>query len=96
MVAKRTPQAQQDLIEIYLDSARQFGQAQAERYTAELNECIELLASMPLMARERTELRPVVRVHHHSSHVIAYQIDRDDILIVRIVHGRRDWLREFQ
>jgi len=96
MAAKWAPQAEQDLIDIYLESIRQFGATQAERYIAELTLCVGRLASMPLMARERKAIRPPVRVHPHGSHVIVYRIDQADILIVRVMHGRRDWEREFQ
>lgn len=96
MAANWAPQAEQDLIDIYLESARQFGTAQAERYVAELNSCVAKLAAMPLMARERKAIRPPVRVHPHGSHVIVYRAGQADILIVRVMHGRRDWEREFQ
>ena len=96
MVAHWAPQAEQDLIDIYLESVRQFGTTQAEHYVAELNSCVGRLTVMPLMARERKAIRPPVRVHTHGSHVIVYRIDQADILIVRIMHGRRDWEREFQ
>jgi toxin ParE1/3/4 len=43
------------------------------------------------MARERRELNPPTRLHPYQAHVIAYTIREDDILIVRVLHGRQDW-----
>ncbi|MFH6783095.1 MULTISPECIES: type II toxin-antitoxin system RelE/ParE family toxin [Methylobacterium] len=43
------------------------------------------------MAGERRELRPPVRLHPYGAHLIVYAVERDDILIVRVLHGRQDW-----
>ncbi len=65
--------------------------AQAERYFADLRECFDLLSEQPMVARERPELNPPVRVHCHKAHVIAYLVKQDGILIVRVLEGRQDW-----
>lgn len=84
------------MVDIYLESVRQFGPRQADAYAVRLGASFELLASQPLMARERTALRVPIRVHAHGSHIIAYTIDNADIVIMRVLHQRRDWEREFQ
>ena len=39
-------------------------------------------------------LHPPVRVHRYQSHLIIYEIAEDDmVLILRVRHGREDWLR---
>ena len=43
------------------------------------------------MAREKRELRPPVRFHPYGAHLIVYVVEGDDILIVRVLHGRQDW-----
>jgi toxin ParE1/3/4 len=96
MPVKRTPQAEADLIDIFLESAQRFGTKQAEIYAAKLSACFELLETMPSMARERLEISPPVRVHFHGSHVIAYVLDGDDIVLLRVLHERRDWEGELQ
>ena len=96
MPVKRTPQAEADLIDIFLESAQRFGMKQADIYAAKLSACFELLDTLPSMARERLEISPPVRVHFHGSHVIAYAIDEDDIVILRVLHERCDWERELQ
>lgn len=96
MPVKRTPQAEADLIDIFLESAQRFGTNQAEIYAAKLSACFELLETMPSMARERLEISPPVRVHFHGSHVIVYAVEDDDIVLLRVLHERRDWERELQ
>lgn len=96
MPVKRTPQAEADLISIFLESAQRFGTRQAEIYAAKLSACFVLLETMPAMARERLEISPPVRVHFYGSHLIVYVVEGDDILLLRILHERSDWERELQ
>ncbi|MBL8556531.1 MAG: type II toxin-antitoxin system RelE/ParE family toxin [Phenylobacterium sp.] len=69
-----------------------FGEAQADRYLADLYDAFDLLAANPRIARDRTEFRRPVRVHPFKAHVIVYRADGDDVLILRLRHGREDWL----
>jgi len=91
---RTTRQAGQDIIDIYVQGAAAFGIDQAERYHEGLVKAFELLAENPLLARERKEFDPPVRLHPCQAHMIAY-ITRppDGILIVRVLHGRRAWER---
>ena len=94
MAFSLTRSAEQDLIDIYVEGYRRFGEAQAEAYAARLQSAFSLLSDFPESAREREELSPPVRVHPCGVHVIFYLVtDMKDILIVRIRHGREDWLK---
>jgi len=93
MALELTAAAERDLDNIYVDGALHFGTHQAEQYSDNLYDCLNLLASQPFMARERTELERPVRVHSHGSHLIIYQIEGRDVLILRILHRRCDWER---
>jgi len=53
---------------------------------------VDLLAANPLMGRLRTELRRPVRLHRFRSHVIVYLDENTGILVLRVLHGRQDWL----
>lgn len=88
---RTTFEADQDIIDIYIRGAEQFGVSQSERYVDDLFNTFERLADNPHMARERHELNPAMRLHPYQAHVIAYTIREDDILIVRVLHGRQDW-----
>jgi toxin ParE1/3/4 len=91
MPYRTTPLADTDIIDLYVYGARHFGAAQAELYFADLARCFDLLAERPLIARERRDLNPPVRVHFHHAHVIAYLVMADEILIVRVLDARQDW-----
>lgn len=94
MAFSLTRSAEQDLIDIYVEGYHRFGEARAEAYAARLQRAFALLAEFPELAREREELSPPVRVHSCGVHVILYLVtDTRDVLIVRIRHGREDWLK---
>lgn len=83
--------AREDFLRLYLQGYDQFGPNQAETYTAGLMAAVELLAAHPLMARERTEYDPPLRLHRYGSHLIVYRAEGAGIHVLRIRHGREDW-----
>ncbi len=92
MSYRLTRRAELDLIGIYRFGAETFGLAQADSYHDRLEAMFRLLSEQPLLARERTEIDPPVRVHPCGSHVIVYvTTDDGDVLIVRVRHGSEDW-----
>jgi toxin ParE1/3/4 len=86
-------QAQADLEGIHDYGLRHFGHMDADGYYFELLDAIELIVTQPRMSRERPELADGVRIHAHRSHVIVYRIEIDEIVVVRVLHGRQDWKR---
>jgi toxin ParE1/3/4 len=53
----------------------------------------EFLADFPRAARLRAEINPPVRAYRYQSHMILYDLDDDDIVIVlRVRHGHEDWI----
>ncbi|MCY0093949.1 type II toxin-antitoxin system RelE/ParE family toxin [Hoeflea ulvae] len=90
-----TVQAEDDIIGIAEAGLRLFGETQALSYHLQLFEMFELIAANPLMARERHEITPPVRVHPFKAHLIIYmQTQNDEILILRIRHSHEDWMDE--
>lgn len=87
-----TRKAADDILHIYVEGDARFGAAQAETYHAALERVFGIIASNPEMAREREELNPPLRVHRFQAHAIIYKIEGDDVLIVRVRHGREDWI----
>ena len=87
-----TKKAEEDLISLAEKGIELFGERQAQFYHDALFELFEVISENPKMARERVELSPPVRVHPFKAHVIIYQIEGDAIFIIRIRHGREDWL----
>ena len=95
MVYRLTNAAEEDLFNIYVEGCRQFGPAQAEAYIQKLKDTFDLLSDFPMLARKRDELAPPVRIHGCGAHIIIYDVDAmDDILVIRIRHGREDWLKQ--
>jgi toxin ParE1/3/4 len=95
------PDAEADLIEIYLTIALD-NQSAAERVYAAMKERAALLAEYPRMGQRRRELAPPARALVVGAYLILYKTypDSDDmpverIDVVRVVHGSRDLRRVF-
>lgn len=82
-----------DVERIYLESARQFGMRQADTYQAGLRGSLAVIAEHPHLARERSGFQRPVRIHFYESHVIAYLVDDQGVLVVRIVHAHQNLRR---
>lgn len=89
-------EAENDVIEAYVYGFENFGEAQAETYGQGLKECFELIAAHPRLGREHTEFTPPVRIHHHASHYIVYDIRGDDVFIIRVLPDRADLTRHLR
>lgn len=84
--------ADDDLARIATYTVEKFGVDQAIAYRDGLNRAFVFLAEFPLAARERSELRQRPRVHRYASHLIFYRVETDGVLILRVRHGREDWM----
>ena len=87
---RKTALAEQDLIDIWLYSFHMWSEEQADFYLDDLGHAIDLLAKQPLICRERTDLSPSVRIHHHNKHLIVYTVGAHEILVVRVLHDSMD------
>lgn len=86
-------QAKADMLHLYVDGAQKHGVDRAESYYAGLIRQFETLALSPKLYHQREEIAPPVRVCPYGVHVIIYIIHDEDVpFIVRIRHGREDWL----
>ncbi|WP_430450370.1 type II toxin-antitoxin system RelE/ParE family toxin [Rhodophyticola sp.] len=86
-----TPAAQGDLADIWLYTLQQWSIEQADRYADILEDTFDRLLFMPEMARDRTEFDPPVRIHPSADHLILYRIDRDHLVILRVLGAGQDW-----
>ncbi|RYM09534.1 type II toxin-antitoxin system RelE/ParE family toxin [Sphingobium cupriresistens] len=87
--------AERDLAHIAAYTVEAFGVAQALAYRDGLIRSFDFLAENPNSARLRHELNPPVRAHRFQSHLIFYDVQADGgILILRVRHGREDWLSD--
>jgi toxin ParE1/3/4 len=86
---QRHPQAEQDLIEIFLHISRDNPLA-AEKTVRAINSKCEMLARSPMGGRARPELRTDLRSFPYRAYLILYRALGDGVEIVRIVHSARN------
>jgi toxin ParE1/3/4 len=89
LAIRRTAQARVDLIEIWLYLGER-SPAAADRILDAIERLFRMLASHPLIGRERPELSPGIRSFVVMSWVVSYRAQPDAIEIVRVLHGARD------
>jgi len=82
--------AERDLIKTYLDTVKEWGIVQADKYDAELENTVDLLADNPDLGRNCDEIRNGLKRHEHGRHIIFYRKRKTDIFIIRIIHDSMD------
>jgi toxin ParE1/3/4 len=90
-----TDDAIQDLQDIYDYIAEDNIDAAADLHQEKLHQRWLPLIDQPRMGRKRDEIRSELRSITEDDYIIYYQIVRDGVLIVRILHGSRDPKRAF-
>ncbi|MBL8496487.1 type II toxin-antitoxin system RelE/ParE family toxin [Nitrosomonas sp. JL21] len=88
-----TDRAVTDLSDIADFTIQSFGIEQARFYRDGLNNCFDILADNPQLGQSATELAPSLKRFEYQSHVVFYKSQGADILIVRILHQRMDFIR---
>jgi toxin ParE1/3/4 len=87
-----TPRALDDLENIWRYTAETWSVGQADRYIDDLTGMFETIAILPMLARERREFDPPVRIHAHESHLIVYLLADNHVAILRLLGGREGWV----
>ena len=82
--------ADEDLSDIYEYTIRKFGEGQAVRYLASLDDLFGAICIEPGIGRERQDTIAELRSISHGNHSVFYKIFSDHILIVRVLHSSRD------
>ena len=87
-----TDRAEADLLAILEQGLDLFGRGQALKYREGIERAFELLEQRPRIGRLLTGLTPPVRSWSYHSHMILYDVvAKDEVIILRIRHGREDW-----
>ncbi len=85
------PQAQADIDDIAYYVFVQSGSLEtADRLIDSITTRFVLLGTHPRAGRQRDDLRPGMRTFPVGEYVIAYRIDSDDVLVLRVIRGSRD------
>jgi toxin ParE1/3/4 len=87
--------ARAELRSIYDFSVAEFGTLVAEAYLTGLRQAFDRILEFPRIGSVFPDVVPEVRVFSYRSHRIFYQIDRDMVLVVRVLHSRRDAVAVF-
>lgn len=82
--------AEQDLLDIRAFIA-QHSPVAAERMLDRFQGCILLLSAQPLIGEARADLRPYLRQMPVGNYVIFYRYIAEEVTIVRVLHGARDF-----
>jgi toxin ParE1/3/4 len=85
----RTSQAERDLIEIGLYIAAD-DPAAADRWLELVDQKCQLLATMPQLGRDRTDLVSNLRSLPVGNYIIFYKPVKEGIVVIRVLHGARD------
>ena len=83
--------AASDIYWIYEQGKRQFGERAALSYQVLLGEAVVFAAAHPLASPVRETSNGPVRVRYFGSHLIAYDVAGEDIVVVRVFHQSQDW-----
>ncbi|MCF6200453.1 MAG: type II toxin-antitoxin system RelE/ParE family toxin [Hyphomicrobiaceae bacterium] len=78
------------LEDIYIYTGNQFGEIQADAYHESFAKMFELLTDFPDMGQSADEYIASMRKFRHQSHLIFYNLQRDQITIQHILHAKQD------
>jgi len=85
------PQAEADLDDIAFYVFVQSGSVDlADRLIESISARFALLGTHPRAGRRRDDLRPGMRTFPVGDYLVLYRVERDDVLIQRVVRGSRD------
>ena len=92
MAHRLSPAAEAELDDIWYYIAKESQSIEiADRMVDSITERFSLLATHPHLGRHRDEdLRPGLRSFSVGDYVIVYRVENDDVLILHVMHGRRD------
>ena len=82
--------AENDLIEIWIYTDKEWGLLQAEHYLDILERGIEAIAKRPERGKQRNALREGYRSARIEHHIIFYTFDEAEIRIRRVLHEAMD------
>lgn len=85
-----TPEAELDLADIIQYGRESWGERQANQYADQIWDRLEILAQFPGIGRTRDALSPGLRSHPTGEHLIFYRFTDDELIVRRLLHGRRD------
>ncbi|HET9400539.1 MAG TPA: type II toxin-antitoxin system RelE/ParE family toxin [Candidatus Acidoferrales bacterium] len=92
MAHRVSRQAEADLTDIWCHAAKESGSVEiADRLIESITRRFLLISLYPHLGRRREDVfGQGVRTFPVDEYVIVYAVDESDVLVLRVVHGRRD------
>ena len=75
---------------MWLRIAEDHGNERANAFIKKIEHTLQTLSRQPEMGRARPELRADLRSLPANPYILFYQPIDDGILLIRVIHGRRD------
>jgi len=85
-----SPEADEDLIDIWLYLAREASERVADRQLQDIDQACGTLQEWPYSGRPRDELLPGIRSVPVHPYVVFYRVRNEAVEVVRVLHGHRD------
>jgi toxin ParE1/3/4 len=82
--------ARSDLVDIWAETYRQWGAAQADRYLDDIDRALQGLIANPQMGSDCSDLLQGARKLITGRHLVFYEVDPDRIFVIRILHQSMD------
>jgi toxin ParE1/3/4 len=90
-----TPDADADFESSVHDTARFRGEDHVDTYAGIIFDVLGELATFPGIGKPRDDRSPGVLNYPAGQHVIFFEASDDELVVYRIIHGRRDLAPEF-
>lgn len=90
-----SPRAQRDLKEIRSYTLQSWGAIQADVYLKKFEDALYVLLENSEIGRERNDVKAGYRSLVIEKHVLFYKIEKSEIHILGVPHGRMDILNYF-
>ena len=87
---KLSPEADNDIEEIFDYTEFEYGLQKSIEYTTQFHTVFIELSQSPELGRARDEIKTGLRSRIQNKHVIFYRILKGHIRIVRVLHSRSD------
>lgn len=85
-----TPEAESDLVDIWVYTFTKWGADQADTYLDLLERGINQLIDHPELGVDYSHVLPGYRQLHQEHHLIFYRLEKSNIVIVRVLHESMD------
>lgn len=88
--------AKSDLVDIWVETDRHWGEAQADRYLDDIERALRGLIANPQMMSDCSDLLYGARKLITGQHLLFYEVDLDRICLIRVLHQSMDVQRHLR